>query len=119
PLEKVKIVQCTPGTKLKGNGTGGSRSTVGAGSVCHLAAKKLVEEGKALAALELSVEPSQVEYGKGTFRTREARRSREREAVELHGGRQVRLDVSQRLSHRRGRGRSGHRRHKGRVLLRG
>ena len=67
PLEKVKIAQCMPGTKLKGNGTGGSRSTVGAGSVCHLAAQKLVEEGKALAALELHVEPSQVVYAKGGF----------------------------------------------------
>jgi aerobic carbon-monoxide dehydrogenase large subunit len=69
PLEKVKIVQCAPGTKLKGNGTGGSRSTVGAGSVCHLAAKKLIEEGKALAALELHVEPSQVAYANGEFRS--------------------------------------------------
>ena len=67
PLEKVKLAQCPPGTKLKGNGTGGSRSTVGAGSVCHLAALKLVEEGKALAALELGVEPSQVAYANGEF----------------------------------------------------
>ncbi|MCC7485995.1 MAG: xanthine dehydrogenase family protein molybdopterin-binding subunit [Burkholderiales bacterium] len=67
PLAKVKIVQCAPGTRLKGNGTGGSRSTVGAGSVCHLAALKLIERGKALAALELGVEPSQVAYGRGEF----------------------------------------------------
>ncbi|HYH41785.1 MAG TPA: xanthine dehydrogenase family protein molybdopterin-binding subunit [Burkholderiales bacterium] len=67
PLEKVKIEQCAPGTTLKGNGTGGSRSTIGAGSVCHIAAKKLVEEGKALAALELGLEPSQVAYAKGEF----------------------------------------------------
>ena len=67
PLEKVKIVQCAPGTKLKGNGTGGSRSTVGAGSVCYLAAQKLIEEGKALAALELHLEPSQVAYANGEF----------------------------------------------------
>ena len=67
PLEKVKIVQCAPGTKLQGNGTGGSRSTVGAGSVCHIAAQKLIEEGKALAALELHVEPSQVAYAHGEF----------------------------------------------------
>ena len=69
PLEKVKIVQCAPGTKLKGNGTGGSRSTVGAGSVCHIAAKKLIEEGKSLAALELGVEPSQVGYASGEFKS--------------------------------------------------
>jgi carbon-monoxide dehydrogenase large subunit len=69
PLDRVKIVECAPGTKLKGNGTGGSRSTVGAGSVCHLAAVKLVEEGKALAGLELQVEPSQVDYAGGEFRS--------------------------------------------------
>src|SRR5687767_1106364 len=74
PLEKVKLAQCPPGTKLKGNGTGGSRSTVGAGSVCHLAALKLIEEGKALAALELGVEPSQVAYGRGKFTTGESNR---------------------------------------------
>jgi aerobic carbon-monoxide dehydrogenase large subunit len=67
PREQIKIVQCAPGTRLKGNGTGGSRSTVGAGSVCHLAAQKLVEEGKALAALELHLEPSQVAYANGEF----------------------------------------------------
>ena len=69
PLEKVKLAQCAPGTKLKGNGTGGSRSTVGAGSVCHIAALKLVEEGKALAALELHLEPSQVAYANGEFKS--------------------------------------------------
>src|SRR6185436_1774417 len=74
PLEKVKIVQCAPGTNLKGNGTGGSRSTVGAGSVCHIAAKKLVEEGKALAALALHEEPSQVSYAKGEFKSRHSGR---------------------------------------------
>jgi len=69
PLAKVKLAQCPPGTKLKGNGTGGSRSTVGAGSVCFLAAQKLIEEGKALAALELGVEPSQVAYANGEFKS--------------------------------------------------
>jgi carbon-monoxide dehydrogenase large subunit len=68
PRERIKIVQCTPGTKLRGNGTGGSRSTVGAGSVCHIAAQKLIEQGKALAALELGVEPSQVAYAHGEFK---------------------------------------------------
>ena len=54
PHDKVKIVQCPPDKNLQGNHTGGSRSTVGAGSVCHLAAQKLIEQGKALAALELA-----------------------------------------------------------------
>ncbi|MCC7082249.1 MAG: xanthine dehydrogenase family protein molybdopterin-binding subunit [Burkholderiales bacterium] len=74
PLERIKIVQCAPGTTLRGNGTGGSRSTVGAGSVCHIAAQKLIEEGKRLAALELHVEPSQVDYGNGEFTSGESDR---------------------------------------------
>jgi len=55
---------------LFGNHTGGSRSTVGAGSACKLAALKVIEQGKSLAAEELEVEPSQVDYSKGTFQAR-------------------------------------------------
>jgi aerobic carbon-monoxide dehydrogenase large subunit len=73
--DRVKIVQCAPGTKLLGNHTGGSRSTVGAGSVCHLAAQKLIEHGKALAALEMKLEPSQVGYANGEFQALESKRS--------------------------------------------
>jgi len=77
PIERVHVRQCMPDMQhvLTGNHTGGSRSTVGAGSVCHLAALKVIEQGKPLAALELGVEPSQVEYAKGAFRTRESRRA--------------------------------------------
>jgi carbon-monoxide dehydrogenase large subunit len=75
PLERIKVVQCAPDTKLQGNHTGGSRTTVGAGSVCYLAAQKLIEQGKALAALEMNVEPSQVGYAKGEFSSSEARRT--------------------------------------------
>ena len=76
PLEQVKIVQGAREAqhRLQGNHTGGSRSTVGAGSVCHLAALKLVETLRPRAALELAVEPSQVEYGKGVFRSKESKK---------------------------------------------
>ena len=74
PAELVKVVQCAPDSKLQGNHTGGSRTTVGAGSVCHLAALKLIEEGKALAALEMHLEPSQIGYSKGEFRSAESDR---------------------------------------------
>ncbi len=73
-LDKVKVVQCAPGSKLEGNHTGGSRTTVGVGSVSHIAAQKLIEEGKALAALELKLEPSQVQYAKGEFKSSESKR---------------------------------------------
>ena len=68
-MDRVKIVQCAPGSKLEGNHTGGSRTTVGVGSVCYLAAQKLIEEGKSLAALALKLEPSQIQYAKGEFRS--------------------------------------------------
>ncbi|HTP97505.1 MAG TPA: xanthine dehydrogenase family protein molybdopterin-binding subunit [Burkholderiales bacterium] len=75
PHERVKVVQCAPDKALLGNHTGGSRSTVGAGSVCYLAAQKLIEQGKAFAALELKREPSQIEYAHGEFRAAEAGRA--------------------------------------------
>ena len=75
PLERVHVVQCLPGSTRQGNHTGGSRSTVGAGSVCHLAAVKLIETGKALAALELKLEPSQISYANGVYSSTEASRS--------------------------------------------
>ena len=55
---------------LIGNHTGGSRSAAGAGSACKLAAIKLIEAGKSLAAEQLEVEPSQVDYAKGQFLAR-------------------------------------------------
>lgn len=73
-VERVNVRQGDETRPLFGNHTGGSRSTVGAGSACHLAAKKLIEQGRALAALELGVEPSQVEYASGVFRTRDSQR---------------------------------------------
>ena len=72
PLEKVRIKQ---GVKpLIGNHTGGSRSTAGAGSACKLAALKLIEQARSLAAERLEVEPSQVEYSKGVFQVRGAKK---------------------------------------------
>jgi len=66
-FERVFLRQGDESRPLFGNHTGGSRSTVGAGSACHLAAKKVIEQGKAYAALDLGVEPSQVEYANGVF----------------------------------------------------
>ena len=68
PQERVRIRQ---GVKvLFGNHTGGSRSTVGAGSAMKLAALKVIEQGKSLAAEVLEAEPSQMDYAKGTFQVR-------------------------------------------------
>ena len=68
--EAVTLRESVQGKDLTGNHTGGSRSLVGAGSVCKLAAQKLIEQAKPLAAEELEVEPSQIDYSEGAFRQR-------------------------------------------------
>jgi carbon-monoxide dehydrogenase large subunit len=70
--ERVNIKQSPLEKVLIGNHTGGSRSMAGAGSVCRIAALKAIEQGKALAAIELGVEPSQVDYARGAFSVRES-----------------------------------------------
>jgi len=75
PLEKVTIREGIAGKGLIGNHTGGSRSLVGAGSVCKLAAQKLIEQGRSRAAEKLDVEPSQVEYSHGAFHTRGSKKT--------------------------------------------
>ena len=71
-VERVRIRQQHRETPLFGNHTGGSRTMVGPGSLCLLAARELIERGKRLAADRLGVEPSQVAYANGTFGTTES-----------------------------------------------
>ena len=68
PAERVRVRQGVQGRSTIGNHTGGSRSMVGAGTVCHIAGEKLVVHGKALAAEEMGLEPSQVTYAGGEFK---------------------------------------------------
>ena len=69
--ERVRLRQTVAEKKIVGNATGGSRTMVGAGSACKIASDLLIERGKSLAAEELNIEPSQVEYAQGTFKARE------------------------------------------------
>jgi carbon-monoxide dehydrogenase large subunit len=71
---QVSVHESVWGKNLVGNQTGGSRSMVGAGSVCKLAALKLIEQGRSLAAEQLNVEPSQVDYAHGEYRARDSHR---------------------------------------------
>jgi len=75
PSEAVTLRESVADRMLTGNHTGGSRSMVGAGSVCKLAALKLIEQARPLAAEELELEPSQVDYAEGKFRARGSRRT--------------------------------------------
>jgi carbon-monoxide dehydrogenase large subunit len=75
PPARVTLVQGQDDKRLIGNHSGGSRTMVGAGTVCHLAAEKLIEVGKSLAAEHLSVEPSQVEFADGGFRSKATKKT--------------------------------------------
>lgn len=70
--ERVKLRQTVPEKNIIGNASGGSRTMVGAGSACKIAADLLVETGRALAAEAFDIEPSQVEYAKGVYKARES-----------------------------------------------
>lgn len=72
PAERITLKQGIAEKGLIGNHTGGSRTIVGAGTVCHIAAKKLIEVSTPLAAEQLGVEPSQVTYAKGEFKSKES-----------------------------------------------
>jgi carbon-monoxide dehydrogenase large subunit len=71
PTERVIVRQGLNEPALVGNHTGGSRNTVGVGTVSHLTALKLIEQGRARVAEQLGVEPSQITYAKGAFHCRE------------------------------------------------
>jgi carbon-monoxide dehydrogenase large subunit len=67
PAERVNVVQSFTDRAIVGNHTGGSRTMVGAGTVCYIAGEKLVQHATNLAAEALGVEPSQVTYAAGEF----------------------------------------------------
>ena len=71
PAERVTVRQGLEEPPLVGNHTGGSRNTVGPGTICHLTALKLIEQGRARVAEQLGVEPSQISYAAGEFRCSE------------------------------------------------
>jgi carbon-monoxide dehydrogenase large subunit len=73
--EAVHVRESVQGKNITGNHTGGSRSLVGAGSICKVAAQKLIEQARPLAAEALELEPSQVDYANGVFRARDGDKS--------------------------------------------
>jgi carbon-monoxide dehydrogenase large subunit len=75
PAERVTVRQGVNEPPLVGNHTGGSRNTVGAGTVGYLTGLRLVEQGKARVAEHLGVEPSQIQYAAGEFRCSEPRQT--------------------------------------------
>ena len=68
--DEVTLHQCAEGQTIVGSNAGGSRALVSSGSVCKLAAQKLIAQAQPLAAEALELEPSQLEYSDGAFRSR-------------------------------------------------
>ena len=75
PQESVGFRSCVQGREMAGNPSGGSRSMVGAGSVCQIAAQKLVAQAIPLAAEALEVEPSQIKFADGIFSASDGEKS--------------------------------------------
>ncbi len=68
PLQSIRVREGDPTVRLVGNGTGGSRTTTGAGSVMLTAAREVVVKGLAFAATELEAAEQDVEFVKGSYR---------------------------------------------------
>ncbi len=67
PLDRIEIRQGDSRTALQGGGTGGSSSLIIAGVAMVAAGKDMIEKATELAARELEVAGSDVEYGDGVF----------------------------------------------------
>jgi carbon-monoxide dehydrogenase large subunit len=67
PRERMHLHEGDPDLALVGNGTGGSRSLYGAGSVFKLLAPRIIDRAKPLAAAALRAEPGSVTYAHGAF----------------------------------------------------
>jgi aerobic carbon-monoxide dehydrogenase large subunit len=68
PMESVRLRNGDPAVRLVGNATGGSRSLLGVGSVMQIAAKEVVEQGRALAAETLEAASADIEFAHGEYR---------------------------------------------------
>jgi len=68
PVESIRLKEGDPDVRLTGSGTGGSRSTHGAGSSMHVVANDVVKKGLALASDELEAAPADIEFRDGEYR---------------------------------------------------
>ena len=75
PMAGISIKTADPSVSIVGNATGGSRSLHGVGSVLQVAAKAVVEKGKALAADDLEAAEADIEFADGSYRIKGTDRS--------------------------------------------
>ena len=136
PFEKISLLQGDSDKLIAGGGSGGSKSIMHTGTAIVEAAAKIIEKGKELAGYVLEAAPSDIEFDQGNFVIVGTDRaisimdlaSKLHNGLEAAGGRAAiarrrpcqrragRLDLSQRLPHRRSRGRSRDRHRRRRQL---
>jgi len=92
PFERVRLVQGDSDRLVTGGGTGGSRSTIMSGAATAEAARKVIEQGRALAAEALETAPGDIEFHPGRFQV--AGTDREIGILELARRFPGRLDVT-------------------------
>jgi carbon-monoxide dehydrogenase large subunit len=68
PFEAIRVKEGDPSVRLVGNGTGGSRTTAGAGSGMLVAAREVVKNGLRIAADELEAAETDIEFAEGVYR---------------------------------------------------
>ncbi len=68
PVESIRLKEGDPDMRLAGSGTGGSRSTHGAGGSMFVVANDVVKKGKALASDELEAAEADIEFHDGEYR---------------------------------------------------
>jgi len=68
PVDSIRLKEGDPAMRLTGSGTGGSRSTHGAGGSMHVLANDVVKKGLALASDELEAAQADIEFRDGEYR---------------------------------------------------
>jgi carbon-monoxide dehydrogenase large subunit len=68
PFDRIKVVQGDTDVVKTGGGTGGSRSMMIGASAIKIAADKVIEKGKKIAAHMLEAAESDIEFADGVFR---------------------------------------------------
>jgi carbon-monoxide dehydrogenase large subunit len=67
PFEAIELLQGDSDELLFGGGTGGSRSIMASGQAIEMAARKVIEQGKQLAADRLEAAPADIQFDQGAF----------------------------------------------------
>ena len=68
PIEKIRIIQGDTDAAPYGSGNGGSNFVAVGGNACAVAARKVLDKGRRIAAQVLEAAEADIEFAEGTFR---------------------------------------------------